>query len=151
MSYILPDDPSIPTYAYTLDQEISYGPKFVASIVLIKEVPSLDPTRSLDSQIQITNLLGPAASESGSAGVSPDVALRSYIHHAFVPYFNAYVSAKGISAETIERYELKKKITELDSALINLQHNIEIPGIVLNINPVIQAAIDKVRKQENHV
>jgi len=137
-----------------LSQEISYGPKFVTSIALIKEVPSLDPTRSLGTQIQITNLPGPAATESGSAGVSPYVVQRSYIHHALVPYFNAYVSAKGDNAETgnkIKQDDLKKKIAELELALFHLQHNTEIPEIGLKINPVIQADINKVRKQEKDV
>ena len=139
-----------------MSQEISYGPKFVASIALIKEVPSLDPGRPLGNQIQIANLPGPAATESGIAGVSPYEALHSYIHHAVAPYFNAYVSAKGGNAETGIRTKqddlkmgipmAKKKIAELELALLHLQQNVEIPEIILSIHPVVQDAIKKVRK-----
>ena len=153
---MFPDEPSIPSYKYSLSQEISYGPNYVASIALIKEVPSLDPARPLGNQIQITNLPGPAATESGTAGVSPYEALHSYIHHAVAPYFNAYVSAKGGNAETGIRTKqddlkmgipmAKKKIAELELALLHLQQNVEIPEIVLSIHPVVSEAIKKVRK-----
>jgi len=154
---IFPDDPSIPSHKYTLSQEISYGPNYVASIALIKEVPSLDPARPLGTQIQITNLPGPAATESGTAGVSPYEALHSYIHHAVAPYFNAYVSTKGGNAETGKRTKqddlkmgipmAKRKIAELELALLHLQQNVEIPEIVLSIHSVVQEAIKKVRKK----
>ncbi len=59
----------------------------------------MDNSRTIQSQLQLINLPGPASSESGSASVNPYEALHSYIHLAVAPYFDAYVSQKGTGAE----------------------------------------------------
>lgn len=41
----------------------------------------------------------------------------------------------------------KKKMAELELSLLHLQQNVEIPEISLNIHPVVQMAVDKVKNK----
>ena len=40
----------------------------------------------------------------------------------------------------------KKKLAELELSLLHLQQNIEIPELYLSLHPVVQKALDQVRK-----
>ncbi|CAG8490347.1 770_t:CDS:2, partial [Ambispora gerdemannii] len=154
----LRQDQSSVTYTYSITQEITYQQNHVASVALIKLVPSLDPIRSLQLQIQLINLPGPASAESGSAALSPYETLHSTIHLVVGPFFEAYVNAKGGSGDGVVSTGrakqddskmgipmAKKKIAELELSLRHLQQNVEIPEISLSIHPVVQ----KAAKQEN--
>ncbi|CAH1763182.1 13614_t:CDS:2, partial [Entrophospora sp. SA101] len=83
------------SYSYALLQEITHHPDHVALIAIIKHVSTLDPTISIQSQIQLINIPDP---ESNSMNMCE--ALQSYIHLAVGPYFEAYVNEKGIDVET---------------------------------------------------
>nr|CAG8506850.1 6173_t:CDS:10 [Entrophospora candida] len=150
------------SYSYTLSQEITYYSNHVASVVMIKRISNLDPTRLIQTQVQIINLPGPASSESGSVAVNPYEAIHSYIHLAVAPYFDAYVNAKGINTEltTIGKKHddskmgipmAKKKIAELELSLLHLQQNVDIPEILLNIHPVVQRAVEKCKQEGRRV
>lgn len=105
--------------------------------------------------MQLINLPGANSGEPGQT--SAYEFLHSYIHLAVSPYFNAYVNARhgkaGNEASSKSKNEdnkmgvpmAKKKMAELELSLLHLQQNVEIPEIALNIHPVIQKAVDKVR------
>ncbi|CAG8556212.1 3367_t:CDS:2, partial [Ambispora gerdemannii] len=134
------EDQSSVTYTYSITQEFTYQQNRVASVALIKLVPSLEPTRPLQPQIQFINLPGPAATGSG---LSPYETLYSTIHSLFDSYVNAIgESRNGIVGAAIPM--VKKKIAELELSLPHLQQNI-VPRISLKIHPVVQ----KAAKQEN--
>ncbi|KAI8974487.1 dynein heavy chain [Pilobolus umbonatus] len=151
------DDNSPPTYSYTVSQEITYLPSHVGSLAVIKRIPTLDPSRPLQSQLQFINL--PGAPNSGEP--SAYEFLHSYIHLAVSPYFNAYVNARHDKAEVSSKSKnednkmgvpmAKKKMAELELSLLHLQQNVEIPEISLNIHPLVQKAVDKCREQNKRV
>ena len=126
----------------------------MGSLAIIKRAATLDPSRSLQSQLQFINLPGaPNASEPGQT--SAYEFLHSYIHLAVSPYFNAYVNARhgtvqesgGKSKNEDNKMGVpmaKKKMAELELSLLHLQQNVEIPDISLNIHPVVQKAVEKV-------
>lgn len=110
----------------------------------------------MQNQLQLINLPGaPNAGEPGQT--SAYEFLHSYIHLAVSPYFDAYVNARyGKTAnETSSKSKnednkmgvpmAKKKMAELELSLLHLQQNVEIPEISLNIHPVVQRAVDKVK------
>nr|CAG8626118.1 7924_t:CDS:2 [Entrophospora candida] len=115
----------------------------VASVVIIKHIPNLDPIIPIQTQVQIVSLPGPSPSESRSFAVNPYDTIHSYIHLAVAPYFDTYVNnAKNIS--TIgKKYDgskmgtpmSKKKTTELKLCLLHLQEKAAIPKTLLNIHP----------------
>lgn len=153
-SFLLDESAPI-TYSYSLSQEITYLPTHVGSLAIIKRTATLDPSKPLQSQIQLINLPGaPNAGEPGSTS-SPYEFLHSYIHLAVSPYFNAYVNARhgSTGTETSKSKNednkmgvpmAKKKMAELELSLLHLQQNVEIPDISLNIHPVVQKAVEKV-------
>ncbi|CAO3629084.1 unnamed protein product [Cunninghamella echinulata] len=154
------DDDTAISYNYTASHEITYLPTHVASLAIIKRLPSLDATRPLQSQLQFINLPGAATSEPGQT--SAYEFLHSYIHLAVSPYFNAYVNARhGNTTETLSKSKnednkmgvpmAKKKMAELELSLLHLQQNVEIPEISLNIHPVVQKAVEKCREQNRRV
>ncbi|KAI8967648.1 dynein heavy chain [Mycotypha africana] len=85
------EDDDTQSFSYTASHEITYLPTHVGSIAIIKRVPSLDPSKPLQSQLQLLNL--PGAPSSGEANSAYEF-LHSYIHLAVSPYFNAYVNAR---------------------------------------------------------
>jgi dynein heavy chain 1, cytosolic len=78
----------------------------------------LDSSRTIQSQIQLINLPGPASSESGSTGVSPYETLHSYIHLAVAPYFDAYVKEKGTNAESVSTSGKKHDDSKMGMCLL---------------------------------
>ncbi|CAI2172645.1 16667_t:CDS:10, partial [Funneliformis geosporum] len=157
------DEQATVTYTYTCTQEITYHSNNVANVTFIKLVTTLDNSRSIQSQIQLINLPGPASNEFGSAGVSPYEALHSYIHLAVAPYFDAYVREKspgeGVFSFTGKKLDdsklgipmAKKKIAELELSLRHLQQNVEIPEISLNIHERVRDIVKKCKSDETRV
>ena len=144
--------------------ELFYADHHVCWLALIKRSPVLDNTRSVASQVQCVPLPAAAASSDGSAGQDMDgsgvsgiyESLHAYIHHAVSPFFNALVGAQtashtsAVSSGTTKSREdkdgrqiAKKKLAELELSLLHLQQNVEIPEVVLPVQPVIQQTIDK--------
>jgi len=145
------DDNEEGQFKYFMNFEINFSQLQVASIALIKRYPVLQKDRPIQTQLQIINLPGHLD------GGNPYETLHSYIHNAVSPYFNAYVSSKSDNnAKTNSNFEDKdvkagipmtrKKIAELELSLLHLQQNVEIPEIVLEINPVIIKAIEDCKK-----
>jgi dynein heavy chain 1 len=59
-------------FAYTITTSLSWHSNNVASLALIKRVPTLDTSRSLSDQLHFINLFGPAISNASSAAPSVD-------------------------------------------------------------------------------
>ncbi|KAI8810266.1 dynein heavy chain [Cladochytrium replicatum] len=134
-------------YMYTVHLEFAYNERHVASLALIKRFPVVEVTRSLQSQLQVMVLPGPAD------GANPYEILHMYIHHAVSPYFDAYTTAKtsaaGSNSEKSNKSGVtaaKKKIAELELSLQDLQQNVEIPQAILIPHPLVLATIEKCRK-----
>jgi len=81
---------------------------------------------------------------------------------AVAPYFDAFISAKGVNAEanaTSKKHDdskmgipmAKKKIAELELSLLHLQQNVDIPDITLNIHPIVQRAVEKCKQEAKRV
>ena len=147
-----------PKHSFTLSSEISFSPKTVASIAFIKRPLPIDSRSSLADQIQVINLPGLAslndAAQNHGSSVSPFEILHSVVHLALAPYFDAVTRHRG-SVDTVKRRPdpgirggvsgTKKKIAELETSLLHLQKNIEIPEVELSHHEVVQTALDLAR------
>ncbi|KAM3486950.1 hypothetical protein MY8738_000076 [Beauveria namnaoensis] len=150
-------DVAVPSsFHYTLTTEITSSATTVASLVLLKSPQPIDPTRSLTSQIFITNMPGPAAlnaavGEQGTS-ISPWEVLHSQVHHALVPYFDAntksQLAANGLRgrADVDAKTGIpvtKKRLNDLELSLLHLQQNVDIPEISLTFHSIVQNALEE--------
>ncbi|KAJ6782306.1 hypothetical protein PWT90_00629 [Aphanocladium album] len=150
-------DVAVPSsFHYTLTTEISSSATTVASLVLLKTPQPIDPTRSLTSQIFITNLPGPAAlnaavGEQGTS-ISPWEILHSQVHHALVPYFDANTKSQQAANGLRGRADVdaktgipvtKKRLNDLELSLLHLQQNVDIPEISLTFHSIVQNALEE--------
>lgn len=119
----IPTEHATTRFKYTVTPTLSWHPDNVASLALIKRVPTIDSTRSIAEQIHVLNLFGPALTASGpsnpdkpvsvvddedgqataraaaASSASPYSSLHSIVHLAVQPYFEAYISRKSTLAE----------------------------------------------------
>lgn len=143
------------SYTYSLAADISPSPSIVACIAIIKRPQPIDPAVPIQSQLHLINLPGIAPAGNGAGGqtaaASPPEILHSVVHLALAPYFDAYTKTQHGSAGGRGRQDAeaktgvpvtKKRIAELELSLLHLQQNIEIPELMLPLNPVVQNAID---------
>lgn len=115
-------------------------------MAIIKKPNFLDNMISLTNQLQTVTL---PSSQAKNADESPYEVLHSILHFAIAPYFDAFckstkqTSANGAGPETELGVILstRKKISELELSLLHLQQNIEIPELILDLNPVIQRTL----------
>lgn len=120
-------------------------------MALIKGPSPLDGSLPLHSQLQ--TLVLPTLKAHTNA--SPFEALHSIVHFALGPYFEASSQLSSSSQEvttTTRNYQDKealgaipatrRKIAELELALLHLQQNIEIPELTLNLHPIIDRALE---------
>lgn len=136
----LPSGTSAPAdevaFDYTLTTQPIYHPLHVASLALIKRVPTLDRNVSLPAQLHLLSLFGPASGGAATApaaqGVvpageptdpalpvtvreSPYEALHSVVHNVMAPWFDAYVASKEGSGN--ERVQASSKSKEADTKM----------------------------------
>ncbi|KAG8800414.1 hypothetical protein FRC16_002934 [Serendipita sp. 398] len=140
------DQTSPPTYRYALTSGLTYSPANVATLALIKRVPSLDSTLPIATQIQMLNLFGDED--------TPYESLHAVVSQAVKPWFDAFVGTRpGIrdSDSKIGIPNAKKKFAELELSLFHLQQNVEIPETHLVIHPVIQRAVDAARESSTRI
>ncbi|KZF19340.1 dynein heavy chain [Xylona heveae TC161] len=143
-------------YVYILSTEPSFRSTTFATLALMKSAQPLDPTISVSSQLQIMNLPGPASFSETSAGQTssslPFEIMHSIVHLGLVPYFDASTRGKETTAVARQRTDAdvktgipgtKKKMTEFELALLQLQQNTEIPELSLSLHPIIQAALEE--------
>ncbi|KAF2838922.1 hypothetical protein M501DRAFT_1004768 [Patellaria atrata CBS 101060] len=143
-----------PHFSYTLSSELSYSPTCIATLVIFKVTPTIDPSLPITSQVHVINLPGISAASTSSAqipGASPSALIHSLLRLAISPYFDAYTrnqdgTQTGWSKGDVDARtgipSTKKKIAELELSLLHLQQNIEIPELSLSMHPVIQSALD---------
>ncbi|KAH8593491.1 cytoplasmic dynein-like protein 1 heavy chain 1 [Bisporella sp. PMI_857] len=143
-------------FSYSLATEISSAPTTAASVAFIKRPNPIDPSIPIYSQIQTINLPGgasenPAAAGTGGALQSPFETLHSVVHLALAPYFDAYTRTEQATNGVRGRSEVeaktgipvtKKRIADLELALLHLQQNIEIPDLILPLHAIVLTAIE---------
>lgn len=130
-----------------ISNEITFDDAALVSLVLVKQSLKIDNTKSIQNQIQILTL--PGHSESTNSG-NPYDTIHNYLHNAMSPYFEAFVSKKGLTSKDDQDQKTgvpvtKKKLAELELALLHLQHNIEIPDIHLRIHSKIKVHFDEIQ------
>ncbi|KAK2746366.1 hypothetical protein FQN57_003248 [Myotisia sp. PD_48] len=148
--------PPPPQYLYTLGSELSISPSTAAAMAFFKPGLPLDPAIPLSSQIQILTLPGFKSPSNSTASQAPSVSpyeiLRSFVHDGLVPYYESYTRGQDAAQKLTGRGEnetktgvpgAKKKFAELESALLHLQQNIEIPALNLPLHEIVQAALDE--------
>ncbi|QDS73112.1 Dynein heavy chain, cytoplasmic [Venturia effusa] len=138
----------------------SIPPNCTACIAIVKHAGPLNPNVSLHSQVRFMTL--PVASASGDSDSRPSSAgfedFHSMLRFGFAPSFEAYTKRSESAPERSAWNKndesrmggipaTRKKITELELALMNLQQNIEIPTPTLHLHPVIQIAVDEAQRK----
>jgi len=111
------------------------------TIALIKRGPTLDFSSPLATQLHFFNLFGGEETPYGG--------LHAIISHGVKPWFDAFVGARGMGKDGDAKMGIpmtKKKIVELEVSLLHLQQNVDIPETHLIIHPVVQRAVEQVRR-----
>ncbi|KAH8912297.1 hypothetical protein BR93DRAFT_871202 [Coniochaeta sp. PMI_546] len=146
----------VPSYIYTLSQDLSSSQGALAFLVVLKRPQPLDPNIPIVSQLLVCNLPGPAslaatATEQGPVA-SPYEILQLYLHSGLAPYFDASTKSQQIANGTRGRADIdaktgipvtKKRWTELELSLTHLQQNVEIPEVSLHFHPIVQDALEE--------
>ncbi|KAG8627876.1 hypothetical protein KVT40_003749 [Elsinoe batatas] len=142
---------------YFLTSNMSYSPRTLSSIAILKRPVPILPTLPLNSQLSVINLPGSAAVTANDNELSsgtPLEALHSLVHFALAPYFEAYARAQESKSTYGKQADLeaktgipaaKRRIAELELSLRNLQQNSEVPELVLPIHPLIQEVVQEAR------
>ncbi|KAI9017153.1 dynein heavy chain [Gaertneriomyces semiglobifer] len=140
----------------TVQLEMTFSSRLVASLAVIKRYPTVEATKALQQQLQVINLPGPGD------GANPYEALHSYIHNAVSPFFEAFAAAKASAAasDRMGREDkdfktgvpvAKKKIAELELSLLQLQQNVDIPEVILQFNPLVLRAVETCRAHNRRI
>ena len=103
-------------------------------IALVKRGQLLDITGNISQQVQLISL--PDTRDTRKTFES----LYSVIHHTITPFFTAVTN---FGSEGCEMPLAIKRISELESSLLQLQKDVEIPEIILPIAPQIQEVVLK--------
>ncbi|KAK9459211.1 dynein heavy chain, N-terminal region 1-domain-containing protein [Lipomyces oligophaga] len=160
-----PDYAETGACTYTLNHALTPSPLSLATLAIIKRSMQLDPAVPLESQLQIINLptntiqavtSNEHDSPSHSTSSLPYEALYSIVHLAIAPYFDAISRSQESKLGTIASINAssdshsktgipatKRRLAELELALLHLQQNIEIPRLVLTFHSVVQRALDE--------
>ena len=87
-------------YVYYLSSEYSAGTNTVGSVAVMKRPLPLDPSLSLQHQLQIVNLPG-ASARSGQEATTPFESLHALVRLAISPCFDSYT--QGDSEQSVRR------------------------------------------------
>eukprot|EP00899_Mesostigma_viride_P003254 jgi/Mesvir1/1292/Mv03759-RA.1 len=134
---------------YRLELSVTFTGRNVGSVAFIKRGPVIDSTRPVATQLHTMVL------STGDEGVSPFEALHAYVHSSITPYFQSYTTSvhKKFAGEgTAKDRRLgipstRRKLEELDVSLRQCQDNVEIPRVVLAVDPDIKAIAAKCKAQ----
>ncbi|TKX19773.1 dynein heavy chain [Elsinoe australis] len=144
---------------YFLTSNLSYSPRTLSSIAILKRPAPILQSLPLNSQLSVINLPGAASiatNENELSSGTPLEALHSLVHFALAPYFDAYARAQETKTSYGKQADLeaktgipaaKRRIAELELSLRNLQQNSEVPELVLPIHPLIQGVANEARAQ----
>eukprot|EP00116_Pleurobrachia_bachei_P003826 sb/3464088/ len=112
----------------------------VLTVAFVKRGPHLENTKRLTRQIQAIQLPQDSTYES----------LHAVLSAAIIPIFNSFVTKSGKLDEGDKMVPaIKKNFAELETGLVHLQQNIDIPEINLIIHPLITAAVKKAEKEKS--
>ena len=115
---------------YLFELEVSFVGAKTAQVAFIKRQPILDSIRSVASQLQVIEL----------GNGTPFEMLHSYIHASFSPLFHSYVvktqrmDGRDVGDKKQGIPAVKKKMQELEQALLQCQQSLEIPEVRLEID-----------------
>lgn len=127
--------------------QIEYkGPTFAQLAFVKREGQGILEEGPLGGQIQIVNL----------SFISPDSTplelVHTYLQSTFAPLFNSYKGGQSTSHEEDSKMQTKvglsavqKKISETMLALMQCQQNVEIPEVVLQIDPEVKEKAQKAK------
>lgn len=147
-------------YTYTLSTELSISSTCAACIAILKPPQPIDPATDISSQVRVINLPGLATdntTSSQASAASPYEVIHSFMHLALAPYFDIYTKSQRSIASNYSKGDneartgipgAKKKMNELELSLRHLQQNVEIPGLLLPLHPVIQSALDAAEQRD---
>lgn len=124
-------------FLYSVRSEMEYTTNLAGALALIKRSGTLDSARSLQSQLQILNLPGPAPGDENVATVqttmtttdgetttstteNPYEMLHAVIHHAVRPYFDAFAAVKSkreslLASRDDDRTMREKRLEDRDA------------------------------------
>nr|KAJ3421295.1 hypothetical protein HK105_003977 [Polyrhizophydium stewartii] len=127
--------------ALALEHDAAVARSRGASLALIKRVSVLEDGRPLPEQLLVINLPGET---DGSNEFS---VFHRYLQHAFSPFFDtgSGPATRDDKDAKIGLSLAKKKVAELELSLVQLQHNVAIPEIVLRVHPDIQRYVAECR------
>jgi dynein heavy chain 1 len=146
-------------YSYSISADLSYPPHCVACFGIFKDASPLDMHTPLAGQVRFMTLpafdSSPTERPSSSSGFED---FHSMLRLGFAPSFDAYTKkSDGASKQTgYGRGDdtrvggipaTRKKMEELIQALLNLQQNIDIPAPTLQVDPIIQLALDEASRR----
>ncbi|KAJ5078912.1 intein-containing dynein heavy chain precursor [Anaeramoeba ignava] len=138
---------------FTLDLEVMYLGGKSTSIAFIKRFPIIKQDASLASQIHVMNI--------GEG--SPFETIQNLMHYSVWPFFhsfdlkireqsNQFIQNSKVKLQiTQDAPAVKKKLAELELTLIQCQQNVEIPEVVLFIEPEITEIIQKAKENGTRV
>ncbi|CAI5714683.1 unnamed protein product [Hyaloperonospora brassicae] len=102
----------------------------------------------------LTSSSGETTEEDTSDGGNLLSVVYNYVHQSFTPLMNEYSKVHQPQSETSNSSEgtrglpaIRRRMKELELALLQYQQNIEIPEVNLVFHPVIQQAADLVREK----
>eukprot|EP00954_Amorphochlora_amoebiformis_P022710 1355103-Amorphochlora_amoeboformis.AAC.1 len=106
------------------------------SVMFIKSVPTLRAKIPLGHQIYICQI----------KDTSPYEAMLNFVRHAFLPYSRSIIATdKQIHNKMMVDFNVLRTVnstlSELEISLLRCQQNINIPQIVLQVHPVVQAVV----------
>ena len=124
------------------------------TLVLIKKIAQpLKTDAKLHQKVQLITIgnteLEGSMDDPTRVGDSSLSAMYTYVQQSFTPLLDAYASTqKQPSNESSSKIGLpivRKKMKELELALLQYQQNRDIPQVLLTIHPDIQTAVDQMR------
>ncbi|EJD04235.1 uncharacterized protein FOMMEDRAFT_146241 [Fomitiporia mediterranea MF3/22] len=129
-------------YRYQVTSTLTYSPAHVLTVLLIKRSAILDPRLPLAQQLHVINLFG----DDGE----PYENLHSVISRVAKPWYEAFVGAQCSGKDGYGKLGIpiiKKRFAKLESSLLLLHQNVEIPEVHLTIHPVIQRVVEQAHAQ----
>eukprot|EP00954_Amorphochlora_amoebiformis_P005563 439283-Amorphochlora_amoeboformis.AAC.2 len=109
------------------------------SVLFIKSFPQLQEGRPLPQQIYACQVKDTA----------PYEAMLNFVRHAFLPYSRSIMATdKEDSKQVMDFNALRNvhsKLSELEVSLLRCQQNVEIPQIQLQVHPLIQSIMQKIK------
>ncbi|KOS13271.1 cytoplasmic dynein heavy chain 1 [Malassezia pachydermatis] len=137
---------------YTIAQKPTWSGNQSSVVALMKRQATLDAHVPLASQIRVVTLLGAWSSDVSNPDAvhlleTPYEALEHVLHNVMAPWVDAYVEGHPEDREEESKTGaplVRRKLSELEWSLRHVQQHMEIPQVVLNVHPIIEATCERV-------